>query len=364
MRRTGCESGHAPRPAPVREAGLLDERLMNGPAGWQAWGMRRPFTLLAAALLTGALAVPATAADGDGDGEFTIRDPRITESSGLAASHRHPGIYWTHNDSDDGAYLYAVDSRTGETVATITMTGVGSPRDVEAVSIGPDNEIWVGDIGDNLGGTWPHVWIYRLPEPKTLRDQKIRATQYVVKYSDGARDAESLVVHPKTGRVYIVDKNEKGGHLYEGPADLTPGGTNVFRPVAAVPDLEATDATLSPDGEHLVVRSYFGAVAYDWNGGRIKRKERLGVPFLGQGESVTYTADGTKLMFGAEGADSPVEPQDAPGGSDSAPAQGGSSSSGEGTGGDGLSGGLKTGAIAAAAALVVVVGLRRLRRRG
>ncbi|MFI8167968.1 WD40 repeat domain-containing protein [Streptomyces sp. NPDC085931] len=324
--------------------------------------MRRPLALLAAALLTGALAVPATAADGDG--KFTIRDPRITESSGLAASHRHPGIYWTHNDSDDGAYLYAVDSRTGETVATITMTGVGSPRDVEAIAIGPDDRIWVGDIGDNLGGTWPHVWLYRLPEPKTLRDQSIRATQYVVKYSDGARDAESLVVHPKTGRVYIVDKNEQGGHLYEGPADLSPGGTNVFRPVAAVPDLEATDATLSPDGEHLVVRSYFGAVAYDWNGGRIKKKERLGVPFLGQGESVTYTADGSKLMFGAEGADSPVEPQDAPAGSESSSGKGTSASPEGGAGGGGLSGDLRSGAIAAGVALVVVLGLRRLRRRG
>ncbi|MBX9366800.1 WD40 repeat domain-containing protein, partial [Streptomyces sp. WAC04114] len=219
--------------------------------------MRRPFALLAAALLTGALAVPASAADGDE--KFTIKDPRITESSGLAASRQHPGVYWTHNDSDDGAYLYAVDSSTGETVATITMSGVGSPRDVEAISIGPDNQIYVGDIGDNLGGTWPYVWIYRLPEPKNLRDQTIKATQYVVKYSDGARDAESLVVHPKTGRVYIVDKNEKGGHLFEGPAQLSPSGSNVFRPVAEVPDLEATDATLSPNGQHLVVRSYFGA---------------------------------------------------------------------------------------------------------
>ncbi|PNG23206.1 hypothetical protein [Streptomyces cahuitamycinicus] len=324
--------------------------------------MRRPIALLAAALLTGALAVPASAADGDE--KFTIKDPRITESSGLAASRQHPGIYWTHNDSDDGAYLYAVDSATGETVATITMSGVGSPRDVEAVSIGPDDQIYVGDIGDNLGGTWPYVWIYRLPEPKNLRDQTIKATQYVVKYSDGARDAESLVVHPKTGRVYIVDKNEKGGHLYEGPSRLSPAGSNTFRPVAAVPDLEATDATLSPDGEHLVVRSYFGAIAYDWNGGKIKKEERLGVPFLGQGESVTYTADGEKLMYGAEGADSPVEPQDAPGSGGSDSNSGSGSSATSDGGGDGLSGNLKTGAIAAGAVLVALFGLRRLMRRG
>ncbi|MFJ5264316.1 WD40 repeat domain-containing protein [Streptomyces sp. NPDC088387] len=329
--------------------------------------MRRPAVLLAAVLLTGALAVPpASAADGD-DG-FTIKDPRITESSGLAASHQHPGIYWTHNDSDDGAFLYAVDSATGETVATLTLTGVGTPRDVEAISIGPDNQIYVGDIGDNLGGTWDHVWIYQLPEPKELKDRTIRATQYVVKYSDGARDAESLVVHPKTGRVYIVDKNSEGGRLYEGPAQLSPSGTNVFRPIADVPDLEATDAALSPDAQHLVVRSYFGAIDYDWNGGKIKKLERLSVPTgFAQGESVTYTADGKKLMYGAEGEDSPVLPEDAPGasgeGSGSSSGSSGSSSAGEdGGGGRNLSVG--AGALAVAVVGLLLLGMRRKRRQG
>ncbi|WP_030673066.1 hypothetical protein [Streptomyces cellulosae] len=326
--------------------------------------MRRSLAFLAAGFLVGALALPAAAADGD-EG-FTISDPRITESSGLAASRQHPGIYWTHNDSDDGAFIYAVDSRTGKTVATVTLTGVGRPRDVEAISIGPDNQIYVGDIGDNLGGSWPYVWIYRLPEPKQLRDQTIRATQYVVKYADGPRNAESLVVHPKTGRVYIVDKNENGGHLYEGPADLSASGTNIFKPIAAVPELEATDAALSPDGEQLVVRSYFGAIAYDWNGGRIKRLERLGVPFLGQGESVTYTDDGKTLMFGAEGTDSPVKPEDAPGdGASKSPSGKGSSADGSGSTGNGggLDGNVKTGAIVVVAAAAVLFGLRRLFRR-
>ncbi|MFE9998183.1 YncE family protein [Streptomyces avermitilis] len=326
--------------------------------------MRRSFPFLAGSALLVVLSAPAVAADGD-EG-FTIGDSRITESSGLAASRLHPGVYWTHNDSDDGPYLYAVDSRTGKTVATVTLSGVGSPRDVEAISIGPGNEIYVGDIGDNLGGQWDHVWIYKLPEPKVLKDQTIRATQYVVKYADGARDAESLMVHPKTGRVYIVDKKEDGGHLYEGPAQLSASGTNVFEPLGAV-GLWATDAAFSPDGKQLAVRGYFGGIAYTWNGGKIKRQGQLSVPLQRQGESVTYTADGSELMYGSEGADSAVKPGSVPGYGGSgakSPSGGGGSASAQDGGSDGSHANYKVGALALAVALALGLGVKRLLRRG
>jgi hypothetical protein len=309
-------------------------------------------------VLTGA----SPAAAGDGDSGFTIEDPRITESSGLAASRQHPGIYWTHNDQDTGTYLYAVDSSTGKTVARITLKGVGTQRDVEAVAIGPDNQIYVGDIGDNDGVTWPYVWIYQLPEPKELKDQTIRAKQYVVKYSDGSRDAESMIVHPKTGRVYLIDKQEDGGHLYEGPAKLSTSGTNVFKPAAAVA-LWATDAAFSPDGRQLAVRGYFGGIWYDWNGGDLKRGGRISVP-IGQGESVSYSPDGTKLMLGSEGVGSEVVAEDAPGGDGSSDSPSGSGSSGQADGDGGSdSKNVKVGALAVAVAAAVVFGFRVLRRR-
>ncbi|NEC68029.1 WD40 repeat domain-containing protein [Streptomyces sp. SID9727] len=258
---------------------------------------------LGAAVLLALAAAPALA-DGGADRSFTIEDPRITESSGLAASRLHPGIYWTHNDSDDGPYVFAVDSRTGKTVATVTMKGVGQPRDVEAISIGPDGNIYVGDIGDNLNGSWDHVWIYRFPEPRTLKDATVRATQFDVKYADGPRNAEALMVHPRTGRVYIASKNEDGGGLYEGPAKLGTGGDNVFKRVGEVPWV--TDGAFSPDGGELVLRSYFSARGYTFANGRLGKDYDVESPLLPQSESVTYTADGSALMYGSEGERSSV----------------------------------------------------------
>ncbi|MEU0136401.1 WD40 repeat domain-containing protein [Streptomyces sp. NPDC006296] len=318
--------------------------------------MRSLLTVSAAAALLFLTGTAPAVADDGADRTFTIEDPRITESSGLAASRIHPGVYWTHNDSDDGPYVYAVDSRTGKTVATVTMEGVGEPRDVEAISLGPDGDLYVGDIGDNLDGTWDHVWIYRFPEPERLADTTVRATQYDVTYADGARNAEALMVHPVTGRVYIASKNEEGGGLYEGPQRLTAGGGNVFRRVGEVPWV--TDGAFSPDGRELVLRSYFSARRYAFEDGRLGADHAVSAPLQRQSESVTYTADGSAMMFGSEGERSEVARVEVEGGggSESSPrGGGGGTSSGDGGDGDGSAKTTATGAAVAGAVVLLAL---------
>ncbi|MER5769869.1 WD40 repeat domain-containing protein [Streptomyces sp. NPDC001985] len=313
-------------------------------------------TAAAALLVLSAASVPASAA---GDPGFTIEDPRIKESSGLAASRAHPGVYWTHNDQDEPR-VFAVDSRTGKTVATVTLTGVGKPRDMEAISVGPDGRVHVGDIGDNLDGSWPHVWIYAFPEPERLRDTTVRATQYTVKYADGPRNAEAMMVHPRTGRVYIASKNEDGGRLYEGPASLAPSGTNTFRRIGDVPWV--TDGAFSPDGTELVLRSYFSARGYAWKDGRLGADHRVRAPIQGQSESVSYTLDGDALMFGSEGERSGVERVALGKGGTGKPSskEAGSAAADEEGDGDRRT---TYGALALAAALVLAFAFKRRSRR-
>jgi hypothetical protein len=328
---------------------------------------------------------PAAAAGTGPTVAFTVSDPRITEASGLAASRLHPGVYWTHNDSGDGPYVYAVDSATGKVVARVAMRGV-HPRDVEAISVGPDGDLYVGDIGDNLDGAWKEVWIYRFPEPKELGDRSVAVTRYTVRYDQGPRNAEAMMVQPTTGRVYIASKKQSGGGLYEGPAELSAHGVNVFRRIADVPWV--TDGAFSPDGSRLVLRGYFWSAEYRWAGGAPSRIADLDLPAQPQGEGVTFTADGRALMYGSEGRDSkvwrvpltdsqlpdgvsPLTPKETAGsgtgGKGAAPASG-TATGGTGTGaaaqGSGGAGGRTVGLGALAVAVVLGFGLRlALRRR-
>ncbi|WP_405979432.1 WD40 repeat domain-containing protein [Streptomyces sp. NBC_00158] len=331
-------------------------------------------TAVTAALVLALLPGAALAAETPAASGFTITDPRIKESSGLAASRIHPGVYWTHNDSDDGPYVYAVDSATGKTVARVKLAGIGTPRDVEAISLGPDGRLYVGDIGDNRDGTWEHVWIYRFQEPKELGDRTVEAEQFTVTYADGPRNAEALMVHPVTGRVYIASKNEQGGGLYEGPERLSADGRNVFRRVAEVPWV--TDGAFSPDGTRLTLRGYLTARTYAWKDGRPDGAgERVDAPWQGQAESVTYTPDGRTLMFGAEGANSrvvavpvaPAAPPSGPPARSGAPQQPGGGPTGS-AGAQGApagqdSGSFAKGALVLAAGTALVLGGRRLFRR-
>lgn len=242
---------------------------------------------------------------------FTLTDPRIAESSGLAVSHRHEDIYWTHNDSgpDYGPTLYAVNGE-GDTVATVWLAGEGvEARDWEAIGIGVDEHgepaIYVADIGDNYQGGWPNVRVYQIPEPRELVDQTVTATTFTFVYEDGGRDAEGLLIDPRDNRLYLVSKEFTGG-VYAAPEQLDPDGVNTLTRVGSAP-LFATDAAFSPEGSYYAIRTYWNATLYDASEGVPGRRiATVTLPESDQGESLAFTRDGSALLVGSEGTHSPV----------------------------------------------------------
>jgi hypothetical protein len=246
---------------------------------------------------------PRAAAGEQAEVLLRIDDPRVVESSGLVTSRRHPGVLWTHNDSGDAARLFAV-GRDGRVLATLQLAGVEA-RDWEAMAMGRDDRgapaLFVGDIGDNQG-VWPWVTVYRVAEPARLRDATVRAERYRLRYPDGPRDAEALLVDPRGNRLYVASKDEAGGSLYQAPATLRGDRVNLLRRVGRVPAL-VTDGGFSPDGRTLVLRDYQAAHVYAASGGRLAT---VPLPLQPQGESITFSADGRSLLAGSEGAGSEI----------------------------------------------------------
>jgi hypothetical protein len=263
--------------------------------------MRVLVALISGFSLLGSGAAYAGAAPSPGIA-FTISDSRITESSGLAVSARHPGVVYTHNDSGGSATIYAIGP-DGRTRATLAVLGAQN-RDWEGIAVGRDQAgpaIFMGDIGDNAGGAQPYVTVYRVSEPARLTDQALPATAYRLRYEDGPRNAESILVNPRTNRLYIASK-QIGGGLYEAPARLRTDRVNVLRRVGPAP-LLATDGAYAPDGSHFVIRTYYAAHIYSAPG---KLLRIVSLPNQEQGESIAYAADGRSLLAGSEGPRSPV----------------------------------------------------------
>jgi hypothetical protein len=259
---------------------------------------------LPAALLLGLLAVPAPAQENGGAVVATrLEDPRIVEASGLALSRRHPGVVWTHNDSGDQARLFAVGS-DGRTRAVLTLAGVEA-RDWEAVAAGRDDRgrpaLFAADIGDN-NGVWPEVAVYRVAEPAVLRDATVPAARFRLRYADGPRNAEAVLIDPRGNRLYVATKAESGGGLYRAPARLDPTGINVLHRIARVPPV-VTDGAFLPGARGFVLRDYQQAHVFSGPGRRVASFD---LPLQFQGESLTVTADGRSLLVGSEGPDSEI----------------------------------------------------------
>lgn len=250
-------------------------------------------------LLALAVAVPfligtlAVASAGESDVVFRFQDPEIVESSGLVVQD---GVFWTTNDSGDRGRVFAVDPATGRTVGVTEWSG--APTDVEALAPAGPGAVWVGDIGDN-SAVRDSVSVARVPVGEGARDVDVASHELV--YPDGPRDAEALLAHPVTGRLYVVSKVVFGGSLYAAPRTLAGTGNRLAELGRVMPIV--TDGAFFPDGRHLVLRDYGRMVVYTFPG--LEAVADVTLPEQRQGEGIAVSADG-RVYVSSEGRRAPV----------------------------------------------------------
>lgn len=274
-----------------------------------------------AAVLLAVAAVGPIRADGYKPGVLlaNLKAQFIDESSGVAASRRTPGIVWTHNDSGDGPFLYAVD-RKGETRGVFRLAGAKA-IDWEDMSTGPNGTLVVGDIGDN-NALRPEIVVYTVAEPPMpppssapgTKDRPIVLNNVVartLRYADGPHNAEALMVHPATGTLYIVTKEKDGvAKVFSAAPGATTlrrvGTVTIANELSLYPNL-ITGGDIAPDGKRVILRTYAGGYelflpknAKNFDAIWKQTPRPVPLPITIQGESICYTPDGKAILTTSE----------------------------------------------------------------
>lgn len=261
----------------------------------------------------------------------TLEDSSINESSGLVASRANPGLYWTHNDSGGGPFIYALDDRGGRRgVWRVTDAGA---RDWEDIAAGPGpqpntNYLYIGDTGDN-GGKRAEIVVYRIPEPPVTSadlpsskiEPRLTDTAEVIRFSypDGKHNAEALMVHPQTGDIYIVTKTPfDNPSIYQATAPFDIAKVTTLKRVGELnmPGFFGgiiTGGDISPDGRQVALCDYvqgYEIVLTDakaaFNTIWQQPLTPIGLGKRKQGEALAYRLDGKALLATSEGIKAPL----------------------------------------------------------
>lgn len=293
--------------------------------------MRRLAAVAAALLLTGCPAGDGPVVD---DGhctswrtaarEASISDTGLTEISGAARSHRAHDTLWVHEDRGGSAFLTAIDT-AGTALATFSVASAGH-EDWEDVALGPCADgtcscLYVADIGDN-DGTRDEVVIYRVPEPDPddLAEGGVLSGVEALwfRYADGPRDAEALLVHPRSGETLVVGKAASGDTGVYAFPDAPPAPSSESSPVTLdrVATLDLTDlgaersaataGDVSPHGRRVVLRTDEDVLVFTVDEDASLADALEGSPLVlagpagANGEALAVSVDGRTLWLAGE----------------------------------------------------------------
>ncbi|MFD2871003.1 hypothetical protein ACFS5N_00905 [Mucilaginibacter ximonensis] len=257
-----------------------------------------------------------------------LNDKVMDETSGIAASGINKDVYYVHNDSGDTSRFFAI-SPEGKLISTLYYKGdpkepLGA-RDCEDIAVGPGplknkSYVYVGDIGDN-GAVRKYLTVYRIQEQAAWTkggNINVAAAPVHLKYPDGPKDAETLMVDPVQKLFYIISKRSDTVRVYTSPLNYKPNDTVVMTYRAKLffkgfkPFKWITAGDISKDGTQVLVKSYQKVYYWKRQGDEPIWQTLQRIPAEPnyqqekQGEAIGFTPDGRGFYTVSEGVFSPV----------------------------------------------------------
>jgi len=196
-----------------------------------------------------------------------LRDPAITESSGVVASRKHTNVFWTHNDGGGAGkqFLFAIH-RAGDTVAAIPVEGAKFD-DWEDIAIDDSGHLFLADIGNNKADRH-YISVYQIdePDPKASRRPAPIQRQWRLSYPDKPFDAESLFIWD--GHGYIVSKvvDDAWAQIFGFPLKDSKEPIQLKLVATTKVDSPVSGADISPDGRLLAMIAKNGPYVFHIDG--------------------------------------------------------------------------------------------------
>ena len=186
----------------------------------------------------------------------------------------------------------------------------------------------IADIGDNDAAR-TELQIYRIPEPAAsqetagarLANPLAAAPAETLKFTYAARphNAETVLIHPQTGDIYIVTKEKKGpAFVHRIKPDFNSGTVVKTDKVAdismpAKPEGLLTGGSFAPDGRRVMLcdvqHGYELSLPANAAGPDAIWAQKPVIVDLGdrkQGEGVSYARDGVSLYASSEKKNTPI----------------------------------------------------------
>ena len=262
----------------------------------------------------------------NGSHQTAFPDKVLHEPSGLASSRVNKGVVYVDSESDVHG-MVAVSTTDAEVVGEYDVP-IPQQWDWEDIATGPcptGSCIFAGDIGLYNGKPNPPSTfsVYRVPEPDLAAGKTsgtLTGDWFRFRYPDGPHNAEALMVHPTTGAVYVVTKEQSGlSGVYTFPNPMpAPSATTVTTltklttlhvPVWTGDPGATSQATwyaqvsagaIHPAGDRFILRTPYQVLEYRAPAGQPFESAfdadpvRVTAPTgEGQGEAIDYAADGS-----------------------------------------------------------------------
>lgn len=250
----------------------------------------------------------------------------IDEASGLIASTiQSDKLIWT-NDSGNSAQLFAT-GKDGKIVRTVSLGGINN-SDIEALALGPcpsnkaESCIYVGDIGDGIG--WSSNFQISVFKEADFFSKTSIKPEKTLGYSASGTNAEAMIVTPE-GKIVVFTKHESGVSKVIMIDSITgksaTGGSLDLNPLMAGARGKGpriTDASLSPDGDKVLILTYGDILEVNMETlvrTTSTKQWRKGVDFnvikgpgLPQQETITYVNSDKTFITSSESPDGETPP--------------------------------------------------------